>query len=150
MEWIGEQIAEQLELDETPPAPSAGSTVRLETTAMATTFAVLMNPGPAEQIMAASAALDELHELEREMTVYRDDGDLARFNRSPQGEPFVCGSRLFEILQLACDHFSQDARSLRPDDGTSDRTLAKLSSIRIDPHFSADRFDSKVNWNIWN
>lgn len=102
VEWIGDQIAAQLELDETPSAPSAGSTVRLETTAMATTFAVLMNPGPAGQIMAASAALDQLHELETEMTVYRDDGELARFNRQPAGEPFACSPRLFEVLRHAC------------------------------------------------
>ncbi|HSG71150.1 MAG TPA: hypothetical protein VLA12_12085, partial [Planctomycetaceae bacterium] len=94
VEWIGDQIAAQLELDETPTAPGAGATIRLETTAMATTFAVLMNPGPAGWILAASAALDQLHDLETEMTVYRDDGELARFNRHPAGEPFACSPRL--------------------------------------------------------
>jgi FAD:protein FMN transferase len=122
VEWIGERIAEELEGQDPPAVPSAGPTVRLETTAMATTFAVLMNPGPATQIMAASAALDLLHELESEMTVYREDGELARFNRHPPGEPFPCGSRLFEILQLA-------GRIARETDFAYDPTMGPLIDL---------------------
>ena len=72
VEQAGDALAN--ELADADAIPSAGDTVRLATRAMACEFAVIMNPGPAEQVNQASVALDLIHELEAQLTVYRDCG----------------------------------------------------------------------------
>src|ERR1700722_743910 len=84
----GEEIADGLlpsEFGGTPP--DAGPTVRVQTRAMACEFAVVMNPGPPRQVMLASDALDLIHALEAQMTVYRPDSELSHINRRAASEP---------------------------------------------------------------
>src|SRR4051794_8291078 len=61
-------------------APSAGPTVRVETRAMACLFAVVLNPGDPRHVMVGSEALDMIHVLDAQMTVYRPDSELSRLN----------------------------------------------------------------------
>lgn len=89
--------------DEGAGMPSAGPTVRLATRAMACDFAVVMNPGPAKQVMTASDGLDMLHHYEDEMTVYRDDSALSEVNRLAHLQDVVVSPELFQVLQLAHD-----------------------------------------------
>ena len=77
----------------------AGNIVRLETRAMATDFAVLMNPGPADQVMSASDALDLLHPLEDQMTAYRAESELSRLNARAATEAVAVEQRLYELLR---------------------------------------------------
>jgi thiamine biosynthesis lipoprotein len=98
IERAGERLADELAAD---AIPAAGDTVRLATQAMACEFAVIMNPGPADQVMQASAALDLVHELEAQMTVYRDDSELSGVNRRAADEPVEVESALFALLLQA-------------------------------------------------
>jgi thiamine biosynthesis lipoprotein len=81
-------------------APSRGPTVMLRTTAMATDFDVILNPGGlAHQVEAASAALDEVHRLEAQLTIYRDDSEVARLNREAHHRPVAVDAKLYELLR---------------------------------------------------
>src|SRR5687768_1129321 len=84
-------------LDERP-TPEAGLTVRLAVKAMATEFIVLMNPGSPEHIWTASAALDVVAEVERQLTVYRSDSEVSRLNGAAGERPFEVTQSLFDLL----------------------------------------------------
>jgi hypothetical protein len=72
----------------------------LRTTAMATDFDVILNPdGPDQQISAASDALDEVHRLEAQLTVYRDDSELSSLNRTAADWPITVSSNLYQLLR---------------------------------------------------
>ena len=78
--------------------PVAGETFRIETRAMACEFSVILNPGVHERTWVASDALDLVHELEQQLSVYRDDSELSEINRqAPHGEVEV-ESGLFDLL----------------------------------------------------
>lgn len=78
--------------------PEGGETLRLETRAMACTFSVIMNPGEHQRMWVASDALELVHQLEQQMTVYRDDSELSLINRTAADEPVRVESRLFDLL----------------------------------------------------
>ena len=79
-------------------APSAGDTIRLATRAMACEFAVMMNPGPSDQVMTASDALELIHALEGQLTVYREKSEMSRLNRCAAAGPVKVEGQLFELL----------------------------------------------------
>lgn len=83
------------------PLPREEATVRLETQAMACGWAVILNPGPHEQVLTASGALSEVHRVERLLTVYRDDSPVAELNARASAGPAVVTPELFELL-LEC------------------------------------------------
>ncbi|MCA9081197.1 MAG: FAD:protein FMN transferase [Planctomycetaceae bacterium] len=94
----GERLAESQQSPKTPPA--AGDTVRLETRAMACNWNVILDPGPAEQVMAASEALSIVHALEAQLTVFREESEVNALNRSLLfGDPFPVEQGLFELLR---------------------------------------------------
>ncbi len=101
IEWVGEQITDELLGEMSRAAPQAGPTVRLGTRAMATEFVAILNPGPAERFLDVSAAMEILPELELEMTVYRAEGELARANRAAASSPVAVSPRLFDVLELS-------------------------------------------------
>lgn len=69
---------------------------------MACQFEVLLCPGQHEQgVAAAVAALDVVEELESQMTVYREQSEIMRVNRSAAAGPVPVEPRLFQLLQLA-------------------------------------------------
>lgn len=96
----GEVLADAVLADE-PQRPVVGDTLRLETRAMACDFAVLMNPDRGEQIPIASEALELVHELESQMTVYRDDSQLAAINREASHGPVPVEPGLYSLLRTA-------------------------------------------------
>jgi len=81
-------------------APVSGPTVRLGTRAMACDFHVLLNAGPDSTVEAwhASDALHAVHQLEDQMTVYRDTSDLLEINREAADRPVPVEARLFDLL----------------------------------------------------
>lgn len=99
VERLGGELADALTAGRVVPA--AGPTVRLGTRAMACDFAVILNPGPAEEAWAASDALDLVHQLEAQMTVYRDDSELAAINRRAADEEVEVEPQLFGLLREA-------------------------------------------------
>ncbi len=97
--------------------PDAGPTVRLQTRAMACEFAVVMNPGPPRQVMLASDALDMIHALEAQMTVYRVESELSQINRRAGSEPVVVEEALFRLLCQARDISLQTCGAFDPTSG---------------------------------
>lgn len=99
------------------PIPQAGDTVRLTTRAMACDFAVVLNPQPGDQVLAASAALDLIHRLEDQMTVYRDDSELSAINRQAAAEAVPVEPKLFELLGQAAEIANRTDRGFDPTSG---------------------------------
>jgi FAD:protein FMN transferase len=97
--------------------PDAGPTVRLQTRAMACEFAVVMNPGPPRQVMVASDALDLIHALEAQMTVYRPQSELSEVNRRAASEPVVVEESLFGLLSQARRIADDTASAFDPTSG---------------------------------
>ena len=97
--------------------PAGGSTVRLATRAMACDFAVILNPGPPEQVAAASEALDLVHALEAQMTVYRDSSELSRLNRRAVSQAVAVEPRLFDLLKQARDFSVKTGGAFDPTSG---------------------------------
>jgi thiamine biosynthesis lipoprotein len=79
--------------------------VALSTKAMACDFHVFLNSGPdsAAETWFASDALNIVHQLEDQMTVYRDVSDLVAINQQADVEPVVVEERLFELLKHAIE-----------------------------------------------
>ncbi len=97
-ERVGSALAEELGQSKGREAPTAGSTVRLTTRAMACEFAVILNPGPGEQVMAASDALDVVHVLEDQMSAYRGQSEVSQINKTAADGPVAVEPRLYELL----------------------------------------------------
>ena len=96
VEHAGSLAAEQIV---GPKVLSRGPTLMLRSTAMACDFDVMVNPdGPVGQLDAASAALDLVHDLEQQLSVYRDDSELSRLNQSAFETPVAVESQLFKLL----------------------------------------------------
>src|SRR5579872_5673091 len=99
VERAGDKLADELIA---ASAPSRGPTLMLQTTAMACDFDVILNPDPAsDQLEAASAALDLVHELEQQLSVYRADSELSELNRLAFQEPVTTETGLFNLLLRA-------------------------------------------------
>jgi thiamine biosynthesis lipoprotein len=80
------------------PLLAVGDTVRLGSPAMASDFEVILNPGPAGRLEAASAALQLVDRLEDQMSVYRFHSEMSRLNaRAAQG-PVAVEPQLFDLL----------------------------------------------------
>ncbi|HEV8004041.1 MAG TPA: FAD:protein FMN transferase [Planctomycetaceae bacterium] len=118
IEESGEALTEAL-LENEPEriAPDAGPTVRVQTRAMACEFAVVMNPGPPRQVMLASDALDMIHALEAQMTVYRPESELSRVNQRAAFEPVVVERSLFDLLRQARELSAETAGAFDPTSG---------------------------------
>ena len=87
--------------------PTSGATIRLATAAMATDFAVILNEAlpddPRQPLRWASEALDVVHLLEDQMSVYRPHTELSQLNRVAASRRVQVEVRLFELLCHARD-----------------------------------------------
>ncbi|GAB4143690.1 MAG: FAD:protein FMN transferase [Planctomycetaceae bacterium] len=99
VEQAGEHLADAITESESRSAPPvAGDTVRLQTRAMACDFAIILNPDHGEQIPVASDALETVHALERQMTVYNEESELSAINREAFSGFVSVEPKLFELL----------------------------------------------------
>jgi len=89
------------------PFVALGATVRLSVPAMVSDFEVILNPGPAARLEAASAALELVEKLEDQMSVYRFHSELSLLNRRGCDGPVVVERRLFDLLCRAV-HFADE------------------------------------------
>ncbi|HNY77041.1 MAG: FAD:protein FMN transferase [Sedimentisphaerales bacterium] len=102
-----------------PPANPAGTFVqsdwasvpdvhRFGHQAMATTFEIIVqHEDKVYARQAADAAFDELDRIERELSRYIENSDVARINSLPAGQPLLLGIDTFECLKL-CAAVSAD------------------------------------------
>src|SRR5207245_6212066 len=85
--------------DDEPEAPAEFALVRASRRAMATTFEVAVPCGShADPIVAATAALDLIDDLEDQMTVFRDHSEVSRLNAAAAQAPVVIEQELFDLF----------------------------------------------------
>ncbi|MCI0379485.1 MAG: FAD:protein FMN transferase [Gemmataceae bacterium] len=75
--------------------------LRFARRAMATTFEVILPFGTPQTQESAEAALDHIDQLEAQLSVYRDDSEVSRLNRTAADQPVRVEGRLFALLTLA-------------------------------------------------
>ena len=104
IENAGGQLADRLtESVDDRAEPCGGDTIRLATEAMACEFSVLLNPAPENRLHIASDALDLVHQLEDQMSVYREHSELSELNRQAFDGDIVVEEQLFLLLRRACE-----------------------------------------------
>ncbi len=86
--------------DEARCEPIARDTIRLSTRAMACDFAVILNPAADSKIEVASEALELVHQLEDQMSVYRHASELSLLNQNAVASAVEVEKQLFKLLQL--------------------------------------------------
>ncbi|MCA9029174.1 MAG: FAD:protein FMN transferase [Planctomycetaceae bacterium] len=120
----GEVFNTAPEPDEAPRKPPAsGDSVRLETRAMACTWSVILNPGATEEVMTASSAFERVYELDRRLTIFRDDSELNQLNRmAASGEWHPMSAEVFGLLE-------QCAELYRRTDGCFDPVTRPLAAL---------------------
>ena len=120
---VGQGVGDALldTTDEQRREPTSGATVRLTTSAMATDFAVILNEAHPDDhrqpLRWASEALDLIHVLEDQMSVYRPHSELSQLNRVAASRPVQVEERLFELLSLARDISMETAGCFDPTSG---------------------------------
>ena len=106
--------------------PTSGGTIRLATSAMATDFAVIFNTiregDPRQPLRWASEALDLVHLLEDQMSVYRPNTELSQLNR-------VAASRSVQVEQRLFELFCRAREIWRETDGCFDPTSGPLIAL---------------------
>jgi len=99
--------------------PLAG-TKRFSHEAMATTFEILIvHEDERYARQAAAAAFDEVDRLEGELSRFIENGDVARINNLPVGEPLLLGLDTFECLKISVRMYAET-------DGAFDITIGSL------------------------
>jgi thiamine biosynthesis lipoprotein len=71
--------------------------------AMATNFVVMLPQPWSDRVEIALAALEKLDAIEHRLTIYRDDGEVARVNRLAFDRPFQLSSPTFDLLRQATE-----------------------------------------------
>ena len=102
--------------------PEGGETLRLETRAMACEFSIIMNPGEYSRMWVASDALELVHQLEQQMTVYREDSELPQLNREAANGAVGVEAGLFGLL-MKCRELADAS------DGAFDPTSGPLIAL---------------------
>lgn len=115
------RLADRAEPVEERTPPSGGPTVRLETRAMACSWSVVMNPGPPQWVMAASDALALSHEIEAQLSIFRDETPIARIRALRPGESLELPSEVFELLQQCCQYAEATGGAFDPTSGPLNR-----------------------------
>ncbi|MCA9039141.1 MAG: FAD:protein FMN transferase [Planctomycetaceae bacterium] len=90
-------------LENRPPVPEAGATLRMATRAMACEFGLVLNPGDRDIVIPATDALERVHPLEAQMTVYREESELSQLNKLAAVAPFVVTENLYQLLKRGDD-----------------------------------------------
>ncbi|MCA9410020.1 MAG: FAD:protein FMN transferase [Candidatus Omnitrophica bacterium] len=112
------------ELDLRPMANIAhsGMLCRTGVDSMATRFEILFEAIDLEHASTAEKGLEQILELESQMTVYREESELCAINRSAYEAPVEVEPRLFELFELSRMLWEETA-------GTFDITLHELLKI---------------------
>jgi thiamine biosynthesis lipoprotein len=83
------------------PAARELTLLRFARRAMATGFEVALPLGTTCALEAGEDSLDIVDRLEAQLTVYREDSDISRFNSHAARGPMPVEGRLFDLLELA-------------------------------------------------
>lgn len=96
--------------------------IRAGRPAMACHFEILLSTRYRSQIMTVHRALDLIQELEAQLTVFRDDSEIAQLNRCAFDRPIPAEAGLFELLRLG-------TRIYRETGGAFDLTAGPLWKV---------------------
>ncbi len=96
--------------------------IRAGRPAMACRFEILVSTRHRSRIMTLHRALDLIQELEGQMTVFRDDSEIAHLNRYAFERPIPAETGLFELLRLG-------TRIYRETGGAFDLTAGPLWKV---------------------
>jgi len=88
-------------LDLTSEKNAEAVLLRFARSAMATTFEVVLPFGAPRAQEAAEAALDQIDQLEDQLTVYREGSEVSHINCQAAASPVRVEERLFELLKLS-------------------------------------------------
>jgi thiamine biosynthesis lipoprotein len=83
--------------------------LRFARRAMATTFEIVLPLGTADAYAIADAGLDEIDRLEQQMTVYRDDSEVALINARAAHEPVPVEESVFDLF-VRCSQLHRESR----------------------------------------
>ena len=83
--------------------------LRFARRAMATTFEIVLPFGTPDSYAIADAGLDEIDRLEQQMTVYRDDSEVAFINARAAHEPVTVEESLFDLF-VRCVQLHRESR----------------------------------------
>ncbi len=100
-------------------APRETVLLRLSRRAMATAFEIVLPFGGDAAMTHGEAAFDLIDDLESQLTVYRDNSEVSRLNRTAFAGPVPVEDGLFRLLELA-------ARISAETDGAFDVTAGAL------------------------
>lgn len=115
LERKGEALADELTSASRRIPPPSGETVHLVTQAMNCEFAVVLNPSRDRRpLITASDALELVHPIESQLTVYRESSDLLELNRSAGSGACQVAPELFTLLQRACELSRETAGAFNP------------------------------------
>ena len=103
----GEAIADQLQNFVAEESPRLKNVLMLSTSAMACEFSILFPHHYRNQLDILSDELDQVHPLESQMTVYRQESDLIMINQNACHQPVRVESRLYDLLKT-CRRISQE------------------------------------------
>ncbi len=85
----------------TPTPPQNDMVTQVTHRAMATEFVVLLPPQHAGAVEAAVAAMDELDEIEKRLTVYDAASEISRVNLVADEQPVRVSRSTFELIERA-------------------------------------------------
>ena len=102
--------------------PAQGELVSLSRIAMACRWEIMLPADDEGALPAAQAALELVGDLERQMSVFREDSEISAINRRAAREPVAVESELFGLLELA-------ARLARETDGAFDISAGALARL---------------------
>lgn len=100
-ELLAEPLAAFLSEKQSAKLAKGLTLLRFSRRAMATRFEIALPSGTPDAHSAADAALDEIDECERWMTVYDDDSEVSQLNRLGAKESVSVSEPLFELLCLS-------------------------------------------------
>jgi thiamine biosynthesis lipoprotein len=83
--------------------------LRYSRRAMATTFEIVLPLGTPDAYALADAGLDEIDQLEQQMTVYRDDSEVVDINRRAAHGPVPVEACLFDLF-VRCSDLHRESR----------------------------------------
>jgi thiamine biosynthesis lipoprotein len=105
-----------------PQPPAQGDLVSLSRTAMACRWEIMLPAEDRNALSAAQAALDLVADLERQMSVFREESEVNHINRSAGDAPVELEAGLFALIELA-------ARLARETAGAFDISAGELARL---------------------
>lgn len=132
IEQAGEHLADGLV--EANKTPESEKTIRLTTRAMACEFSVILNPSQnRRQVISASDALDCIHEIESQLTVYRETSDLLELNCQAESSATDIDVDLFALLEQSLKIAKQTEGAFTPTARALNQLWRRCKSEGIPP-----------------